>query len=357
MFYTTKRLEGKEQNGCFVLTLSHSYEKKQGQNVITQFGVLILILLSLSGCEAHYRSPDTPEIMIPDRSSEVKKGAMERTAVRSILGQPYLTSNYWGFDLFRSDTEQSDIIFAVTPLPVPMARVKDQLHRYTLVAYDTQGNASDISSGLFRKPTQWRNLYPIEFNYLSLHLRSGALMFYSDPEGARDINMLIAPSGRDVFLQNVQTSNSCIAILGCTDKGCSDQLSVDKGAIRSLPLRNAHAYWFQKDERDLWLKGIESSPKAMPWLESLVALKLSAGKHTLDFSAKYLDGTHSMNFECRPGEVNYLQITASFHKNFWKSALTDWRVDHTDTMPESFLRRPLVLMNNGEWYVEAEPSD
>jgi len=49
-----------------------------------------------------------PKRFIPDRSLEITVGQMERSAVRSLLGVPQFSSVYWGFDLFRTDTEQTE---------------------------------------------------------------------------------------------------------------------------------------------------------------------------------------------------------------------------------------------------------
>ena len=97
------------------------------------------------------------------------------------------------------------------------------------------------------------------------------------------------------FLWHARSSNDCTVVLGCGDRGCADQLSVDAGPVRRLPVRTAHAYWFREGERDSWLQGIEpyGSDARMPWLEAIVAIKIAAGEHTLEFSAKHLGGRTS----------------------------------------------------------------
>jgi hypothetical protein len=92
-----------------------------------------------------------------------------------------------------------------------------------------------------------------------------------------------------------------------------------------------------------------------PWLETLVAFNLSAGEHVLEFSAKHLGETHSLRFACRSSEVTYLVISASDNGRFRNRVLVDWQIDRTDTMPERLARRPLVLLDDGQWYVDAEP--
>jgi hypothetical protein len=333
--------------------------RKGALTVVTRSAVLVLSLSLLSGCAVDHVSPKDPTTFIPNRSAEIAVGQTGRTSVRNLLGAPRLASTYWGFDLFRADTEQTNVVFAVTPWPIPIGRIQDQLQRYTLVAYDGQARASAVASGIFRRPAAWRNVAPIETDFPSLHLRAADLMFFVDPEGARDVNMLVAPAGRDAFLQRARTSPGCTAVLGCGDRGCGDQLAVDAAPARRLPLRNAHAYWFREGERDAWLRGVEAHGRdaRMPWLETLVAVRLSAGEHALEFSARHLGGSAAFTFACRPGEVIYLVVNATDNGHFMKRALVDWQIERADTMPERFARRPLVLLDDGHWYLDAEPSD
>ena len=324
-------------------------------SMLYRYVIMLLGLSFLTCCAVPYRSPEDPKAFIPDRSSEVKVGQMDRDAVRNVLGAPQLSNTYWGFDLFRADTEESEVMFAVTPCPIPFARITDLLQRYTLVAYDANGHASAVATGLFRRPASWRNVSPIQQDFPALHLRAGELMFFVDPEGAREINLFVSPRGRDVFLQHARSSSDCTVVLGCGDRGCADQVSVDSNPARRLPVRSANVYWLKKDERVSWLQGVEphSSDVRTPWLEVIVALNLASGEHAIEFSAKHFDGKTAMNFVCRPGEVTYFAIWASSNESFWKPALVDWHIDRSDIMPERFARRPLVILDDGQWYIDA----
>lgn len=327
--------------------------------MISKHCVMLMLGLSLlAGCAVSRLSPDDPQAAIPDRTPEILIGRMGRADVCNVLGVPRFSSPYWGFDLFRADTEQTEVMYAVTPWPIPFARIKDRLQRYTLVAYDTNGRVSAVDTGLFRRPAAWRNVSPISFDFPSLHLRAGDIMFLVDPEGAREVNLLVSPRRRDAFLQNARHSKECTAVLGCGGTGCSDQVSVDAGPVRRLPVRTAHSYWFKDDKRDSWLDGVEAhgSDASMPWLEALVAINLAAGEHSLAFSAKHLGGSSSLKVVCRPGEVTYVVISASSNKSFWNPALVAWQVNQSDAMPKSFARRPLVLLDDGQWYVDTSLS-
>lgn len=67
--------------------------------------------------------------------------------------------------------------------------------------------------------------------------------------------------------------------------------------------------------------------------------------------------TSSLTFTCLPGELTYLVISASSNEIFWNPVLVDWRIDRSDMMPERFARRALVLLDDGQWYVDADPSE
>jgi hypothetical protein len=60
---------------------------------------------------------------------------------------------------------------------------------------------------------------------------------------------------------------------------------------------------------------------------------------------------------CRPGDVTYVVISATSNVSFWRSALVDWKVNRSDTMSDRFARRPLVLLHDGQWYVDATLSE
>jgi hypothetical protein len=174
---------------------------------------------------------------------------------------------------------------------------------------------------------------------------------------ARDVNLLAAPRLRDAFLGEARASGGCTAVLGCGERGCGDQISTDGGPPRRLPMRTAHGYWLKAEDRAAWLEGADphTGGAEMPWLEALVALRLAPGEHRLELSARHLGGSSALAFACRAGEVAYLVVDAASDQNFWRPALVDWRIERSAAMPARFARRPLVLMDDGQWYVEPEP--
>ncbi len=140
-------------------------KKKNGRCSVRRHVLWLAVLALLSGCAASCLSPDSPEALIPDRSAQVAGSRLDRQSVQRILGTPQLSSVYWGFDLFRAGTEQNELVFAITPWPVPLLRVKDQLKRYTLVTYDAGGITDAVATGIFRRPSSWRSGSPIKHDY------------------------------------------------------------------------------------------------------------------------------------------------------------------------------------------------
>ncbi len=318
-------------------------------------GTLLFSALLLASCASiDIVNPEEPWATMPDRSSAIHPGQTDRVAVRGLLGEPLLASDRLRFDLFREGTTQTMVPIVLTPLPVPFGRMKDELLRYTLVTYDGAGRAAALASGVFRRPSDFRRIAPIDSQNLALHLRLGELMFFVDPEGERRENLLIAPDGRDAFLSNFRSPSSCTVVMGCGSGGCSDQLAVDGGPDRRLPLRIVQLYWLKKTERESWMAGTAASgTEPLSWLETLAVMQFSPGEHRLKFSSRHFSGEHELSLACRPGEIVYLVVNATDNERFFKRALVDWQVERSESMPESFARRPLVILYGGEWFVEA----
>jgi hypothetical protein len=333
-----------------------------------------VLLTLLAACAAEIATSDKPEADIPDRSGTIVPGQTNRADLHASLGKPHISSAAFSFDVFRSGTTQGNVIVAITPIPVPFAYISDDLHRYTLVTYDTQGRANAVASGIARRPAEWRNASPVRNDFRAVHLRAGDILFFVDPEGARQENLLAAPPARDAWLrQRAGQPGRCTIVIGCGPRGCPDQIAVDNAPPRRLPLRTALAFWFQPGEPDAWRQGLETprglgiqhDPKpqqalgTLPgpsWQEALVALDLPAGEHNLAFSARHLDGAATIRQSCTSGEIAWLTVDAAANTGFWRQSLEDWRTDRTAAMPASLARRPLVLMDDAAWYVPPDPA-
>lgn len=298
-------------------------------------------------------SPVDPQAELPDRTAHLTPGQTPRSQVRAVMGEPLVHSPAWGFELYRAEAEQHQTLIAVTPWPVPFARVADHLQRYTLVTYDAAERVQGRATGLFRRPADWRSASPIERDFMALHLRVGDLLLFIDPEGERQANLLAAPPVRDDYLQRSRTSSGCTIVMGCGATGCANRLAVDDGAPSPLPLRLTQMFWLPPAQREDWLRGLAVPDPAdrFAWLEALVAVSLAPGEHVLRFSARSLGGEGVLPLTCRPGALQYLVMHARDDGSRLRHALVDWHFDLTDAPPPSFLQRPLVLRFDGRCLV------
>jgi hypothetical protein len=183
-------------------------------------------------------------------------------------------------------------------------------------------------------------------------MRAGNLLFIMDPDRGRALNLLATPAARDVYLSHARTADQCTVILGCGNRGCADQFSVDGSPSRRLPIRSYLQYFFRVREAapDPWLKDLDPF-SAATWFETLVAVSLGQGEHILEFSAKHLDGAGSLKLTCQAGAVTFVVINPEFRDR----KLVDWQIEVSAALPSPFSKRPLVLVSDGQWYVDQEP--
>jgi hypothetical protein len=327
-----------------------------------RLAVLLLLPSLLSGCMigpggfgmSGDVAPVVPSAAEPHLSA-AQASRMQRPALRELLGVPVVSSAYWGFDLYRADVEQErSLLFTWLGLPfagVPAGATTDH-SRYTLVAYDQSGQGSSLQTGIVRNPS-WMGR-PTGYEYSKLYLRAAELLFFMDPDWGRGVNLLATPTARDVYLSHARTSDQCTVILGCGNRGCPDQFSVDGSPSRRLPIRAYLQYFFRVREAapDPWLKDLDPL-SAATWFETLVALRLGQSEHVLELSSKQLDGSGSLKLSCQAGAVTYVVINPVFRDR----KLVDWQFEVTDNIPSPFSKRPLVLVSDGQWYVDQEPKN
>ena len=92
--------------------------------------VAIFCCIGLAGCSyiSHFPSDE-----LPDRTGPISSGRLDGEAVHKVLGKPRIASRYWGVELFRDASSQTEI---PTALFIPIAMIKDDIYRYTLVSYE-----------------------------------------------------------------------------------------------------------------------------------------------------------------------------------------------------------------------------
>lgn len=318
---------------------------------------LVSAVLGIAGCAVSHLSDDKPFEQVPDRSSAIRPGASDRAATQALLGAPLLGSAWWGFELYVAKSRQTETVFAVTPWPVPFAHVEDEILRYTLVSFGRDGRAVDVASGPFRRTSgAWRSGSPIQRDHISLYLRAGDVLMFADRTRQREVNLLAAPRLRDAYLARRLAAAGCTVVIGCGDAGCPDRVAIDSAAATRLPVRMADRYWVPAGVMGEWLAGVEryAGGERMPWLETLVALRLDEGRHELRFSAQHLAGEATHVLQCQRGERLVLTLHVRVGGSQWKPTLTGWRFDSAAELPDRMAQRALVLIDDGRWMVEPE---
>jgi hypothetical protein len=279
-----------------------------------------------------------------------------------MLGDPLITSRYWGVELFREESSQIEVPIAVV---IPFARIKDDIYRYTLDAYDNDWIAKATASGIHRRPSAFRMVSPIEFNNLTLHLQSGDFTFVVEWEDRHE-TLLATPARRDAYLTKAQFSSQCTAVIGCGPGECAEKLRVDQGPTLPLPCR-LRVQNFDDNALTLLRQGKqEEYEKAYPTrtYDTVAALSLTPGSHVLNSwggrwkrgkLAGLFSGEQSMTFSCRAGEIVYLVIDVSAKEySGWGARGIEWKIDLHKDMPEFFADRHLVIFRGDQWLLNPE---
>lgn len=310
--------------------------------------IVLALLLFLVGCATEYHQPFDAKSQLPDHTNLIVAGQTDQEAVRKLLGAPLLTSQHWQFDLFRQASAQVEIPIAITPWPIPFARLKDDLYRYTLVTYRDDFIVSAFDSGLFRSHADWRP--PLENDYPSLSLTSGKYSFliesgnnFSIPGHQNDGVLLLSSEGKEAFLKKSLDASACTLFISCRDKVCADTLRLDNGPA-----------------------------KFMTWPAAITALSLPPGNHILKVSDRRFSAKAALNFDCMEGSTSYVTVdsaakpvknSAGELTHAFLFGLTlgtvkldpfDWVVKLHPSPPDDFAEHPLILWRNGTWLVNPE---
>ena len=322
--------------------------------------VAVICCIWFGGCGSYVSQ--NPADRMTDRSGAIMSGRLDSKAVRNILGNPLITSSYWGVEIFRDANSQIEIPIAIV---IPFAMVKDDIYRYTLVSYDNEQIAKGSASGIHRRPTQWRMTRPIEYENLTLHLQTGDFTFVVQWEDRYE-TLLVTPARRDAYLKQARLSSQCTVVIGCGTAECSDKLRLDDGPVLPLPCRLKVQNFDANALKLLWQGKQEEYEKAYPikTYDTVAALSLAPGSHTLkawgghwqrDKLAGLFSGEKSITFSCRQGEILYIVIDVSAKEySWWGAKGIEWKIDLQNKMPEFFTDRHLVLYRSDQWLVKPE---
>ena len=304
--------------------------------------VISIICGSLAGC-AYVSKHNIDDL--PDKSGNILPGHMNYTSVHNTLGIPLISSRYWRIEIYRDNSLQTELPIAITPWPIPFARFKDDIYRYTLVSYDEDQTAYDTGTGILRRPGKFRVTSPIENNNLTLRVEAGDFTFISEWEDRYD-TLLVKPLRWHEYLKNARFSSHCTAVIGCGDeRECSEELSIDGGTSLPIPC-------------GILKNNLNINPlAAFSLLPGTHTFSTSGGHFRHDQLAGHLSGKQSVSFSCQEGEILYFVIDIFVKKYSWwfGDVGTEWKINQYKDIPSIFITRDLILYRGEQWIADQEP--
>jgi len=124
-----------------------------------RLAALLLLYLLLAGCVVPVRNSDKAlaNELAPRLHSQlasIQVGQTDRTVVRSVLGQPWLASEVWGVDVYRTKATVFAPGLLLTPnFPVPLP-FWDSEYGYVLVVYDDRNIVESVADGILIDPAR-----------------------------------------------------------------------------------------------------------------------------------------------------------------------------------------------------------
>lgn len=305
----------------------------------TSFRALLLPVLTglgaLTGCVVRVPVHETkvPE-QVPVQSAAIVPGESARVSVRASLGEPWLASTYWAFDLFRKTGRSTSVpVMFVFWWPVPMGVAVDETTVYTLVTYDPAGRVTASSFGSAHDPSIYDEGGSLGTPTVA-RVSAGDLQF-TTTQGEQDATLTVVAARRDQFLREHPPRSTCRVLLGCTGVDSYAAVSMDGGGSIAIP-------------SDLCASALVPLPRVEPGTHRI---KVTSLRPLVNFHAE-------ADLSCEAGRTQYGLLDYQFAKQNVLSA--DWSATLTlagdPAMPEAFADRPLVLWLSGAWLVPQEPT-
>jgi hypothetical protein len=110
----------------------------------------LLAALALAGCAEFNTTLQEPELLQAHdaQRAAIQAGKTTRAEVRELLGEPWLQSESWGFELYTLSDQRRDVWWMMAPLlPVPVGAFKREVNAHTLIAWHEDGIVAASSSG------------------------------------------------------------------------------------------------------------------------------------------------------------------------------------------------------------------
>ena len=289
--------------------------------------------LALGGCGgvAVPVARSTVEADLPQRTSPIIIGESLQADVRSLLGQPWVSSDYWGFDLFRLTGRDAAIGLIWVVVPLPVANL-DTTTAYVLVSYDAEGRVSDRQQGLaYDDSTLGTNATA------SVRVVSEGQVGFAYEDARKRGWVHVGPDRRHAYMRDHRSLTSCSLLVGCTGDWCQTQFVIDGGAAEPLP--------------DTVEGGIQG----------LVLVRLVPGEHRISVRglsrlAPKVDAHAS--FSCAAGQERYAAIqivTEAYQKAEHTRSRLLGEITVTAEEPPLLAAQPIMIWREGQWLLPQEP--
>jgi hypothetical protein len=282
-----------------------------------------LAALALGGCFGIPVHRSSVEEDLPKKTAPIVVGQTDRVDVRRVLGEPWVSSDYWGFDLFRiSDWNGWLGVFFIY---VPIGGF-ERVNGYLLVSYDAGGRVSAFDKGVTSKSTDATGSN-------GLRLAAAELGFIVEGDTVPPV-LAVSSALRDQYLRERAPRDRCTAVVGCPIGSCSSNLSL------------------QVDEGQAWSLPYSSDPVPPIARNRLEPETLAPGEHRVRLIEPAFRGGSKTwadkRFGCAAAEVWYGLLLDN------ETSGTNDVIKLSRDMPETFREQPMLIWRDGKWLVPQE---
>ena len=286
-----------------------------------------LTALALGGCIGIPLHISSVEEDLPKKAAPIVVGQTDRAEVRRVLGEPWVSSDYRAFDLFRVSDWNGWIGVFLIYIPVPDW---EPVTGYLLVSYDAGGTVSALDNGVTNSGSiLWAGSR-------GLHLVASELEFIVEGDTVPQV-LAVRPPLRDQYLSARAPRDQCTVVVGCPIGSCSSNLSL------------------QVDESQAWSLPNSSDPVPPIARNRLEPETLVPGERRLRLiEPKFRGGSKiwaDKRFVCAAGEVWYALLLDN------ETSGTGDAIKLSREMPGTLRTQPMLIWREGQWLVPQEPQD
>ncbi|MBP7147543.1 MAG: hypothetical protein KBD01_08355 [Acidobacteria bacterium] len=321
-------------------------------NGIARTWICLTVLESLALCGCG--SVTLHETTAVTRQSEIGAKLEPGTAcdgVRIMLGEPWLASEAWGFDVYRADDKRSAAIVAVVlVVPVPAGWGSEKRQGFVLVTYDEAKTVAQVAAGsasrgiLASDATRW------------MTIKAGAISAVVDPQLHHQRTTILADAALlPGYIARRRQAAECTVVVGCDGTGgCPDQFSIDGGTIHDpapiealcAPAAPCPAGTHGGADHRIAQKDIVRVPV-------LHVLGVSPGSHRLRATSSRIEGEGRATFDCAAGEAVYMAVRSEVVRASKRGPKTlQATITPSATAPGAWAGYNVVLFRDDRWLVD-----